>query len=216
MCSSLPSLISFLSVGYTCSRRFLGPPPRCLSLLPLVAASPSVSSALSPVCVRKARGHYLSRGGHVRWNGGVCSELWGTIASSGSLGNSTVRQCLSSDNPLCFNPHPFNTPQIRLLIIQCHVNSFPMIGHFLLSGLRWPLSDCQTPVTSTGRGKWSKEIATLSVNVICIRLFLPAALIHVVQDWVSGFGTALGQKRSWRWLTVFHFIVHIHVLCFHV
>lgn len=64
--------------------------------LPLTQPLPP-SPLLSLFSVCRARGHYLSHSGHVRWNGGVCSEqkrreLWGRVASSGSLGNSTVQQ----------------------------------------------------------------------------------------------------------------------------
>lgn len=105
VCSSLPFFnILFLSLGYTCSRLLLQPPPSPLSLSPSLPPFPSLSrslslhllSSLSSVCYR-ARGHYLSHSGHVRWNGGVCSEqkqreLWGIVTGSSSLGNSTVQQ----------------------------------------------------------------------------------------------------------------------------
>lgn len=55
----------------------LSPPPQPFPPtvpLPSRAASPSISSPLSLFSVRRARGHYLSHSGHVRWNGGERSE----------------------------------------------------------------------------------------------------------------------------------------------
>lgn len=108
------SISSFFLSGYTCSRLLKtaptpspppSPSPPSLYSPPSHAASPSISSPLSlslfGVC--RARGHYLSHSGHVRWNGGVCSEqkqseLWGIVAGSCSLGNS--RALLPMRNPL--------------------------------------------------------------------------------------------------------------------
>lgn len=42
--------------------------------LPLTQPLPP-SPLLSLFSICRARGHYLSHSGHVRWNGGVCSEL---------------------------------------------------------------------------------------------------------------------------------------------
>lgn len=61
--------------------------------LPLVKPLPP-SPLLSLFSVCRARGHYLSHSGHVRWNGRQCSEqeqreMWGIVASSSRLGNSS-------------------------------------------------------------------------------------------------------------------------------
>lgn len=80
------------------------PPPPLLSLSfpPSLHSPPSRAQPPPPllsslVSVCRARGHYLSRSGHVQWNGGVCSEQkhreqWGIDAGSSSLGNSSVQQ----------------------------------------------------------------------------------------------------------------------------
>lgn len=96
--SPLFSISSFLSVHMqSASPRspHLPPSPTFPSLskpLPL-SLPPSLLLTLFSVC--RARGHYLSHSGHVRWNGGECSEqkqreLWGIVASSGRLGNSAA------------------------------------------------------------------------------------------------------------------------------
>lgn len=98
----------FLSAAHAVGFSSQPPPsPLSLSLPPSLAPFPSLSRSLSlhlpslslSLNVCRARGHYLSHSGHVRWNGGVCSEqkqrgLWGggRVASGGSLGNSTVQQ----------------------------------------------------------------------------------------------------------------------------
>ena len=86
-----PSLSLSLSLSLALSLSL--PPSIPLPLMQPLPPSPLLS--LFSVCC--ARGHYLSQSGHVRWNGGVCSEqkqreLWGIVASTGSQGNSTVQQ----------------------------------------------------------------------------------------------------------------------------
>lgn len=101
--SPLFSISSFLSVHMQSG--FSSPAPtflrpllfpslsKPLPPLPSLLPPPSLLLALFSVC--RARGHYLSHSGHVRWNGGECSEqkqreLWGIVASSGRLGNSAA------------------------------------------------------------------------------------------------------------------------------
>lgn len=89
--SSFCTCSRLLHAAPTFLRPLLSPPSLSLSLRP--SLPPSLLLTLFSVC--RARGHYLSHSGHVRWNGGECSEqkqreLWGIVASSGRLGNSAA------------------------------------------------------------------------------------------------------------------------------
>lgn len=84
-----------LHAAPTFPRPLLSPPSLSLSLRPSLPPCLPPSLLLTLVSVCRARGHYLSHSGHVRWNGGECSEqkqreLWGIVASGGGLGNSAA------------------------------------------------------------------------------------------------------------------------------
>lgn len=169
---------------------------------------PSPFLSLFSMC--RARGHYLSHSGHVRWNGGVCSELkhrelWGIVTSSGSLGNNTMQQssCQWENLSLTLST-PSNTTCCVVLMVILHIglccvlclSTNTQYWHFRLrlcfrvqrrtSGVQW----IYTISTHTGINRKTKERSKGKASLCCLcfslwRFFSMFEHLHLAHVWAE-------------------------------